>query len=106
MVVVGVALGVVASQVALTPSIALADVSILAVGALLLLPLGLLVGQEAFAINNPLWSLCFEMVASVVYGCVARRNFHFWYEMAAIALLVAGLFLVVIFEGGIGLPAS
>ncbi|MGR9148103.1 acyltransferase family protein [Rhizobium leguminosarum] len=102
MIVVGVALGVLASQFALTPSIALADVSILAVGALLLLPLGLLVGQEAFAINNPLWSICFEMIASVAYGCVARRRFHFWYEMAAIALLAAALFQVVILEGGIG----
>ncbi|MBY3259873.1 acyltransferase [Rhizobium laguerreae] len=102
MIMVGVALGVVASQVALTPSIALADVSILAVGALLLLPLGLLVGQEAFAINNPLWSICFEMVASVVYGCVARRRFHVWYEIAAIVLLAAALFQVVMLEGAIG----
>ncbi|MBY3502835.1 acyltransferase [Rhizobium laguerreae] len=102
MIVVGVGLGVIASQVALTPRIALADVSILAVGALILLPLGLLVGQEAFAINNPLWSICFEMVASVAYGCIARRRFHFWYEIAAIALLAAALFQVVMLEGGIG----
>ena len=102
MMVVGVALGVLASQFALTPNIALAEVSILAVGALFLLPLGLLVGQEAFAINNPLWSICFEMVASVVYGSVAHRRIHFWHEIAVFALLAAALFQVVMFEGAIG----
>lgn len=102
MIMVGVALGVLALQFALTPGLPLAEVSILAVGALSLLPLGLLLGHEAFAINNPLWSICFEMVASVIYGCVARRRFHIWYEIAAIALLAAALFQVVMSEGAIG----
>ncbi|MGO7049268.1 acyltransferase family protein [Rhizobium johnstonii] len=102
MVVVGVAFGVLALQFALTPGLPLAEVSILAVGALSLLPLGLLLGHEAFAINNPLWSICFEMVASAAYGCVARRRFHFWYEIAVIALLAAALFQIVMLEGGIG----
>ncbi|EJZ18717.1 acyltransferase, partial [Rhizobium sp. Pop5] len=102
MVVVGVALGVIASQVALTPAIALIDVSILAVGALFLLPLGFLVGQEGFAINNPLWSLCFEMVAGMAYGSIARRRFHIWHEMAALTLLAAALFQIIAIEGTIG----
>ncbi|AHG49001.1 hypothetical protein RLEG12_08660 (plasmid) [Rhizobium leguminosarum bv. trifolii CB782] len=48
-IVAGVGLGVLALQVAYAKVIPLADVSILAVGALLLLPVGFLVGQEAFA---------------------------------------------------------
>ncbi|MBB3646685.1 peptidoglycan/LPS O-acetylase OafA/YrhL [Rhizobium sp. BK619] len=74
----------------------------LTVGALLLLPLGLLVGQDAFAINNPLWSLCFEMVASVAYGSAARRRIHFWFEIALLAAMAIALFHVVTIEGGIG----
>ncbi|OWV67829.1 acyltransferase [Rhizobium sp. R339] len=102
MIVAGVALGVVTLQVAYAPWIPLADVSVLAVGALLLLPLGFLVGQEAFAINNPLWSIFFEIVAGVIYGLVARRRIHRWHEIAALGLLAAALFVVVSFEGTIG----
>lgn len=102
MIVAGVALGVVTLQVAYAPGIPLADVLVLAVGALLLLPLGFLVGQEAFAINNPLWSIFFEIVAGVIYGLVARRQIHFWHEIAALALLAAALFAVVLIEGTIG----
>jgi hypothetical protein len=46
LIVAGVGLGVVASLFASTPSIPLADVPILALGALLLLPLGLLAGKR------------------------------------------------------------
>ncbi|MGO7153109.1 acyltransferase family protein [Rhizobium leguminosarum] len=102
MIAAGVALGVLASLFASTASLSFADVSILAVGAMLLLPLGLLVGQEAFAINNPLWSLCFEMAASVTYGSVARRRFHLWHEIAVLVLLAAALFQIVAIEGTIG----
>ncbi|MBX5163134.1 acyltransferase [Rhizobium sp. NZLR4b] len=102
LIVAGVGLGVVASLFTSTPSIPLADVPILALGALLLLPLGLLAGQEAFAINNPLWSLCFEMFASGVYGSAARRRIRFQHEAAALILLAAALFLVVTLEGSIG----
>ncbi|RVU12845.1 acyltransferase [Rhizobium sp. RMa-01] len=102
MIVVGVGLGVVALQVAYAPGISLADVSILAVGALLLLPAGFLLGQEAFAINNPLWSIFFEMVAGMIYGSVARLRIHFWHEIAALALLAAALFAIVSIEGTIG----
>ncbi|EJC78718.1 putative acyltransferase [Rhizobium leguminosarum bv. trifolii WSM2297] len=102
MIVVGVGLGVLALQVAYGPGVPLADVSILAVGALLLLPVGFLVGQEAFAINNPLWSIFFEIVAGVIYGSVARRRIRFWHEIAALASLAAALFAVVSIEGTIG----
>ncbi|NKL37737.1 acyltransferase family protein [Rhizobium leguminosarum bv. viciae] len=102
MIAAGVAFGVLASLFASTASLSFADVSILAVGALLLLPLGILVGLEAFAINNPLWSLCFEMVASVAYGFAARRRFHLWHQIAVLVLLAAALFEIVAIEGTIG----
>ncbi len=101
LIVVGVALGAFAALVP-TPVVPLTDIFVLTVGALLLLPLGLLVGQDAFAINNPLWSLCFEMVASVVYGSAARRNIHFWFEIAILVAMAIALFHVVTIEGGIG----
>jgi peptidoglycan/LPS O-acetylase OafA/YrhL len=102
MIVAGVALGVVALRAAYAPEIPLADVSVLAIGASLFLPLGFLVGQEAFAINNPLWSIFFEIVAGVVYGSVARLRIHLWHELAALALLAAALFAIVLIEGTIG----
>ncbi|MDR9806325.1 acyltransferase family protein [Rhizobium hidalgonense] len=102
MIVVGVGLGVLALQVAYAEVISLADVSILAVGALLLLPAGFLVGQEAFAINNPLWSIFFEIVASLIYGSVARLRIHFWHEIVALALLAAALLAIISIEGTIG----
>ncbi|WP_245317674.1 acyltransferase [Rhizobium sp. N122] len=102
MIMVGVGLGALALQVVYAPGISLADVSILAIGALLLLPLGFLVGQEAFAINNPLWSIFFEIVAGMIYGSIARRRIHLWHEIAALALLAAALFAVVLVEGTIG----
>ncbi|MDR9761829.1 acyltransferase [Rhizobium redzepovicii] len=102
MIAAGVALGVVALQVVYVPVIPLADVSVLAVGALLLLPVGFLLGQEAFAINNPLWSIFFEIVAGMIYGSVARLRIHLWQEIAALALLAAALFAVVSIEGTIG----
>jgi peptidoglycan/LPS O-acetylase OafA/YrhL len=102
MIAVGVALGVLAAQFTHASILSGLDVSILALGALLLLPLGLLVGQEAFAINNPLWSICFEIVAGVAYGSVAQRRIRLWHEIAALALLAAALFAVVSIEGTVG----
>ncbi|ARM14566.1 MULTISPECIES: acyltransferase family protein [Rhizobium] len=100
MFVAGVVLGVVTLQVAY--GLPCAHVCILVAGALLLLPLGFLVGQEAFAINNPLWSIVFEIVAGVVYGSVARRRIRLGHEIAVLALLAAALFAVVLIEGTIG----
>ncbi|MGR9271608.1 acyltransferase family protein (plasmid) [Rhizobium leguminosarum] len=102
MIVVGVAVGVLAAVFASEPHISLHDIPILTVGALLLLPLGLLAGQEAFSINSPLWSLCFEMVASVVYGSAARRKIRLWGDVAFLAFFAVALFQIVGIEGTIG----
>ncbi len=39
---------------------------------LLLLPAGLAFGFEAYPVNNPIWSLFFEIVANVLYPCLIR----------------------------------
>jgi peptidoglycan/LPS O-acetylase OafA/YrhL len=47
---------------------------ILIAGGLLLLPTGLAIGTQAFALNNAMWSLCFEFLANGVYGVAQFLN--------------------------------
>lgn len=58
------------------------------VGTLFFLPAGLLTGKEAYAVNNPLWSLAFEMVACAVFAILGTRRARSW---AVVALVSAGL---------------
>jgi len=44
----------------------------LTLAGLLLLPAGLAFGLEAYAVNNPIWSLFFEIVANVLYPGLLR----------------------------------
>jgi peptidoglycan/LPS O-acetylase OafA/YrhL len=103
MISVGVLLGAIASLVSTMPYIVpLQDIPILTTGALVLLPLGLFFGQEAFAINNPLWSLCFEMIANGVYGVTGRRKKSFSLDIAILISMAVALSLVINSEGSIG----
>lgn len=75
------------------------SLSILIIGAITLLPLGLFVGQQAFALNNPIWSLCFEFVANIAYAfwpCRRRRK-----DVEVLVLLtLATLLIAVIYKQG------
>jgi peptidoglycan/LPS O-acetylase OafA/YrhL len=46
----------------------LADDTLLLFAALVMLPLGVLFHHQAFPLNNPLWSLFFELIANFVYA--------------------------------------
>jgi peptidoglycan/LPS O-acetylase OafA/YrhL len=47
--------------------------ALLTLASLLLLPLGLKFGMQAYPPNDPLWSLFFEFVANAIYGVFGRR---------------------------------
>ncbi len=56
---------------------------------MLLLPAGLAFGLEAYPINNPIWSLYFEIVANVLYPCLMRaaKIFRAVLIVSALALI-------------------
>jgi len=61
----------------------------LTLAGLLLLPAGLAFGLEAYAVNNPIWSLFFELVANVLYPCLLRLAKITWaiLILSALALI-------------------
>ena len=71
------------------------EVGVMVAGGLTLLPLGILIGKEAFALNNPLWSLSFEVVANALYGiwpkgrksAVTDFGLLFVFAVAVVALI-------------------
>lgn len=73
------------------------------VASLALLPAGLMVHQQAYPINNPIWSLFFELAANAVYA-VERRTIRVNAALPALIILVAsGLALVALAYGQRGL---
>jgi peptidoglycan/LPS O-acetylase OafA/YrhL len=54
---------------------------------LVLLPMGLVFHQQAYPVNNPIWSLFFELAANAAYGA-ERRTTHVNAALPAILLLL------------------
>jgi peptidoglycan/LPS O-acetylase OafA/YrhL len=63
----------------------------LALAGLLLLPAGLAFGFEAYPVNNPIWSLFFEIVANVLYPCLLRLAKITWAILIFCALALTFL---------------
>ena len=63
----------------------------LTLAGLLLLPAGLAFGLEAYAVNNPIWSLFFEIVANVLYPCLLRLAKITWAILILSALALTFL---------------
>jgi peptidoglycan/LPS O-acetylase OafA/YrhL len=76
--------------------------TVLVAGCLLLLPTGLTVGLQAFALNNPIWSLCFEFVANGVYAIFtdAKRPQRNNFAMAVLVFFAACLAATVLTQDG------
>jgi peptidoglycan/LPS O-acetylase OafA/YrhL len=68
-------------------------VALLTAGALVLLPLGLLFHGEAYPVDNPIWTLFFELAGSFLYG-VERRFVRLKGVLPLLALGLAGAVLV------------
>lgn len=74
MIFAGVALGcAVSAAIALATHSDLGPLIAPGIGSFLLLPLATLRGQQAYPVNNPIWSLFFELIANAVYGLYASR---------------------------------
>jgi peptidoglycan/LPS O-acetylase OafA/YrhL len=74
-----------------TPGVPPATAALLTFASLLLFPLGLAFGLQAFPPNDPVWSLFFELAANAAYGILGR-----WLSrtVAAIGLLVCAVLLI------------
>jgi peptidoglycan/LPS O-acetylase OafA/YrhL len=59
----------------------------LSLSAVVLFPLGTFLGQQPYPINNPIWSLLFEIIANGVYGLNRGRH----KERALLPLIVLGI---------------
>jgi peptidoglycan/LPS O-acetylase OafA/YrhL len=62
----------VSHRLMMSDSDGLGGAAALALAGMLLLPAGLAFGLEAYPVNNPIWSLFFEIVANVLYPCLIR----------------------------------
>jgi peptidoglycan/LPS O-acetylase OafA/YrhL len=62
----------------------------------LLLPLGLLLHFQAYPINNPLWSLFFEVFANAIYGIERRVSRTKKSQIAALILVILAFLLVAV----------
>ncbi|HKR86621.1 MAG TPA: acyltransferase [Phenylobacterium sp.] len=65
----------------------------LTASALVLVPLGFAFGQEAYPVNNPIWTLFFELAGSFVYG-FERRFVRLRGLIPLLALVLTGTVLV------------
>lgn len=76
MILAGTALGAVMAVLSATNGSPkpLWEVGVLTLSCAALLPTGILFGLQAFPVNNPLWSLFFEGLASLGYGVVGARR--------------------------------
>ncbi|HEX5376931.1 MAG TPA: acyltransferase [Phenylobacterium sp.] len=72
MIVLGVGLGWLAAALAASPSDG--RLAAFAAAGLALVPLGLFFQQHAFPLNNPMWSLVFELAANGAYALQRRRG--------------------------------
>jgi peptidoglycan/LPS O-acetylase OafA/YrhL len=69
---------------------------------LLLLPLGVFLQQQAFPLDNPMWSMFFEFSANAVYAFNRGRRRISWPFHALFMLLLAfALILMIRYEGNI-----
>jgi len=76
---------------------------VLALGcaALVLFPLGTLLGMQPFPVNNPLWSLFFELIANGIYGLGKGRPASSLLSFAALAVSAILLVAVTVHYGTI-----
>jgi peptidoglycan/LPS O-acetylase OafA/YrhL len=102
MILMSVALGGALSilKALIAPTGTVNEAVILTASTLFLLPLGLAYGLQAYPVNNPIWSLFFEIFISVMYGIFGRRitkaiSFY------AVAILAAILLAIVYISSGI-----
>jgi len=66
---------------------------------LVLAPLGLLFSYDAFPLDNPMWSIFFELIANAVYGAAPKTSFALRWALLAGAALA--LFAVSYVFGGL-----
>ncbi len=100
MIVIGVGLGVIATMLSTAPEApSLSDIPILAVSGLLLLPYGLILGLQAFPLNNPLWSLFFELAANGIYGFAGVGRRRLVWDVVVLCGLAAALCAIIFREG-------
>jgi peptidoglycan/LPS O-acetylase OafA/YrhL len=78
------------------------DAVLLTASTLFLLPLGLAYGQQAYPVNNPIWSLFFEVFISVMYGVFGSRITRA-ISFYALAILAATLLAIIFVSSGIDL---
>ena len=64
-----------------------------------LLPAGLLFGLQAYPVNNPIWSLFFEVVANGVYAGLARRAGATLFKVLLVPAFAALVWAAVAFGG-------
>ena len=62
--------------------------------ALVLFPLGALLGMQPYPVNNPLWSLFFELIANGVYGLGKGRGMSRF--LSLVALTISAVLLVAV----------
>ena len=79
------------------PDLSMQKISVLIVSGILLIPAGLAYGMQAYPVNNPIWSLFFEIFVNGVYAI-------FWREPArssgfVVLWFIAILLAVAIFSG-------
>lgn len=72
---------------------AMLGVVALTASALVLVPLGFAFGEEAYPVNNPIWTLFFELSGSFVYG-FERRFVRLQGLIPVLALILTGAVLV------------
>ena len=89
MILAGVALGFLLYLPGLRMSLHTATLS--TIGSVLLVPVGLFFGEEAYPLNTPLWSLLFEFVAGIAFGLLARFGQRVWLVVAAFSALILAL---------------
>jgi len=87
-------------QAFVAPTGTLKQVILLTASALFLLPLGLAYGLEAYPVNNPIWSVFFEIFINVIYGVFGNRITKS-VSRYAVALLAVMLVAVIFISTGI-----
>ena len=100
MIFIGVVLGIIATLLSTAPEApGLGDVPMLAVSGLLLLPYGLFLGIQAYPLNNPLWSLFFELAVNALYGFAGAGKRRLVRDVVVLCGLAAALCVIIFREG-------
>ena len=76
--------------------VSVAQTVVTTAASLALLPIGFLFGQQAYPVNNPIWSLFFELAASAAYGVERRTARRATVLRAIVILAISGLALAAV----------